>query len=259
LHFGHRAGSASIRAHRGGHPGANIPHAFRALIARIFFGAPVWRSAAATKRGWGLARPPSKPGLALSSTTPSVPAAASRRLVHTRAIRVEAYARTDGLWDLEAELVDTKGGDFQLATGVRKAGDPVHDMRLKVTIDTHLNIVEASADASWVPYPGHCDRIGPDYRKLVGLNLTQDFRRHLRERLGGVHGCTHITELATVLPTAAIQAFAGEVIKTQDASQPAQDEAAAQRKPFQLDRCHALRTDGPTVAQFYPRWYRPSK
>jgi len=181
--------------------------------------------------------------------------AAPRRLVHTRAIRVDAYARSDGLWDVEAELVDTKGGDFKLATGVRKAGDPVHDMWLRVTIDSHLNIVAADAALPWVPYPGHCDRIAPDYRKLVGLNLTQDFRRHLRERFGGVHGCSHLTELAGVLPTAAIQAFAGEVIKTQDASQPAHDESA-QRKPFQLDRCHALRTDGPAVAQFYPRWYR---
>ena len=191
-----------------------------------------------------------------ASSAAAAATASSRRHVHTRSIRVECFARTDGLWDLEAELVDTKGGDFQLATGVRKAGDPVHAMRLRVTIDTHLNILEAGADASWVPYPGHCDRIAPDYRKLVGLNLTQDFRRHVRERLGGIHGCTHITELAGVLPTAAIQAFAGEVIKTQDASQPAHDEAA-QRKPFQLDRCHALRSDGPAVAQFYPRWYRP--
>jgi hypothetical protein len=199
------------------------------------------------------------PDRALPSTTPPVTAPASRRLVHTRAIRVDAFARSDGLWDIEAELVDTKGGDFQLATGVRKAGDPVHDMRLRVTIDTHLNIVDASAESPWVPYPGHCDQIGPDYRKLVGLNLTQDFRRHVRERLGGVLGCTHITELAGLLPTAAIQAFAGEVIKTQDASQPVHDEVAAQRKPFQLDRCHALRSDGPAVAQFYPRWYRTHK
>jgi len=26
------------------------------------------------------------------------------------------------------------------------------------------------------------------------------------------------------------------------------------QKPFQLDKCHALRTDGGAVAQFYPRW-----
>jgi hypothetical protein len=183
--------------------------------------------------------------------------ATGRRPVHTRSIRVDAFARDDGLWDLEAELVDTKARDFPLATGLRRAGDPVHHMRLTVTIDTHLNIVAAGAVASWVPYPGHCDAIGPDYRKLVGLNLTQDFRRHLRERLGGVRGCTHVTELAGVLPTAAIQAFAGEVYQTRDAAQqPSGEPAAAERKPFQLDRCHALRTDGPAVAQFYPRWYR---
>lgn len=181
-----------------------------------------------------------------------------RRHVHTRSIRVDAYARDDGLWDLEAELVDTKSRDFALATGLRKAGDPVHEMRLRLTIDAHLNVVSAAATLDWVPYPGHCDAIGPDYGKLVGLNLTQDFRRNVRERLGGARGCTHLTELVGVLPTAAIQAFAGEVFKTRDSSQAAAEPAEHERKPFQLDRCHALRSDGAAVAQFYPRWYRPA-
>ena len=46
----------------------------------------------------------------------------NRRHVHTRSIKVDAYARDDGLWDLEAELVDTKSRDFPLATGLRAAG-----------------------------------------------------------------------------------------------------------------------------------------
>lgn len=189
-----------------------------------------------------------------STPLPSTPPV-SRRHVHTRAIRVDAFARSDGLWDIEAQLVDTKGRDFPLATGLRRTGDPVHDMRLRVTIDTHLNVLDASAESPWVPYPGHCDQIGPDYRKLIGLNLSQDFRRHVRERLGGPRGCTHMTELASALPTAAIQAFAGEVIKVQDGAEPESPEDAA-RRPFQIDRCHALRSDGPAVARFYPRWYR---
>jgi hypothetical protein len=64
-----------------------------------------------------------------------------------------------------------------------------------------------------------------------------------------------MTELASALPTAAIQAFAGEVIKVQDGAEPESPEDAA-RRPFQIDRCHALRSDGPAVARFYPRWYR---
>jgi hypothetical protein len=29
--------------------------------------------------------------------------------------------------------------------------------------------------------------------------------------------------------------------------------------PWQLDRCHALRTDGPAVAMFYPLWHQPKR
>lgn len=179
--------------------------------------------------------------------------APGRRHVHRRRIQVDAYARDDGLWDLEAELVDTKSRDFELATGVRAAGDPVHDMRLTVTIDTALNVVAARAESLRVPYSGECDRIGPAYEKLVGLNLRDNFRRRALDRLGGTQGCTHLTELAAVLPTAAIQAFAGEVFRSHSSAEAAAGET---KMPFQLDRCHALRLDGPAVARYYPRWYR---
>lgn len=175
----------------------------------------------------------------------------TRRHVHTRSIRVDAYAREDGLWDLEANLTDTKSRDFKLATGIRPLGQPVHDLVLTVTIDTQCNVVAAEAQALSVPYPGHCGAIGPEYSKLVGLNLLHDFRKQALARLGGIQGCTHLTELANVLPTVAIQAFAGEVFKSHESA-----EQQADTKPMQLDRCHALRTDGPAVAQFYPRWYR---
>ncbi len=175
----------------------------------------------------------------------------NRRHVHTRSITVEAYARDDGLWDLEAVLTDTKTRDFKLATGIRPAGAPVHDMLLTVTIDTQLNVIAAEAHSRSVPYPEHCGAIAPDYSKLVGLNLLQNFRKLALARLGGIKGCTHLTELATVLPTAAIQAFAGEVFRSHESARES-DES----KPWQLDRCHALRTDGPAVAQFYPRWHR---
>ncbi len=53
-----------------------------------------------------------------------------------------------------------------------------------------------------------------------------------------------------MLPTAAIQAFAGDVFNTRDgAGGDGQD-----TQPFQLDRCQALRTDGAAVARYYPRW-----
>ncbi|MBU6436266.1 MAG: DUF2889 domain-containing protein [Betaproteobacteria bacterium] len=174
----------------------------------------------------------------------------ARTLKHTRTVRIDVYARADGLWDAEAHITDVKTRDATLAGEVRKAGDPVHDMTLTVTVDTQFNVVAAQARTDAMPYPGLCTDYGNAYDALVGLNLLQGFHKNVRDRLGGVRGCTHITELAQVLPTAVVQAFAGEVLNTRE--QPAG--APAAQRPFQIDRCHALRSDGEAVARFYPQW-----
>lgn len=177
---------------------------------------------------------------------PLSPPTHPRRKVHLREIRVEGYRRDDGLLELDACLRDTKAVDYALASGVRKAGDPVHEMRVRVTIDAAFNIVDAEACSDWVPYPGGCDTIGPAYRKLIGLNLVRGFRRTVGEMFADVRGCSHLTELLLSLPTAAIQTFATFQ----------RDNAETLEKPFQLDRCHALETSSETVRQFYPRWHR---
>jgi hypothetical protein len=172
-----------------------------------------------------------------------------RELVHTRRVRYEGYKRADGLWDIEAHLTDVKNHDFTLKTGVRRAGLPVHDMTVRVTIDRKFNVVDAIAVSDAVPYPGGCEAIAPAYHKLVGLNLVKKFRDGVRERLGGVQGCTHISEMLAGLPTAAIQSFAGEM----------REDRPAGRKPFQLDHCHAMDTTGETVMKWYPQWYLPKE
>jgi hypothetical protein len=172
---------------------------------------------------------------------------ASRKLRHTRAITVEAFARDDGLWDLDACIRDIKTHDIDLPSGHRPGGLPVHDLKLRITIDHEMVITNAEASSDAVPYPGYCDTIAPAYKELVGLSLLKHFRLHLKDRLSGVLGCTHLTELAQVLPTAAIQAFADDAMENRAAAHPAE-------RPYELDRCHALRTDGPAVARYYPRW-----
>lgn len=174
-------------------------------------------------------------------TLPTVP----RERLHCRAVTYDCFKREDGLFDIEAHLVDTKDHDFALLTGVRPAGIPVHDMWARVTIDAGFTIVDIEVVTDSMPYPGACDRIAPEYRKLLGANLVSGFRRHLHDLLGGVKGCTHVTEMLSNLPTAAIQMFAG--LRRED---------EGQGKPFQLDRCHVLETTSDTVRRYYPRWHK---
>ena len=166
-----------------------------------------------------------------------------REPLHTRSIELRGYKRADGLYDIEGRLTDTKPYDFKLAAGIRPAGAPVHDMWLRITVDRQLKIVDAQAAMDAVPYEGDCNRIAPDYRKLIGLAIRPGYLQRVKELLGGVRGCTHVTELASMLATAAFQTMAGQRLQDPD------------RKPFQLDRCHALALDSPVVGRYYPQWY----
>ena len=172
-----------------------------------------------------------------------------RELTHTRRVRYEGYKRRDGLFDIEAHLSDAKNHDYHLMTGIRRAGQPIHDMWLRITIDRSFTILDAVATLEAVPYPGGCETIAPAYKKLIGLNLIRNFRKKTKEQLGSVQGCTHLTEMLAGLPTAAIQTFAGEM----------KEEREDGSKPFQIDQCHSLESTSETVRKWYPKWYRGGK
>jgi hypothetical protein len=158
----------------------------------------------------------------------------------------ECFRRDDGLFEIEGRLVDVKDHDYALLTGLRAAGDPVHDMWVRVTVGSDYLIRALEVKTDEMPYPGACDRIERAYGKLVGASLLHGFRKSLYDAMGGIRGCSHVTELLAQLPTAAIQMFAG-------LRREIEDEGA---KPFQLDRCHALETTTDTVRRYYPQWYR---
>jgi hypothetical protein len=177
---------------------------------------------------------------------PLPPPEVPRKPLHTRSIRVQGYARDDGLWDLEAELIDVKGYDFAKQPGeILRAGEPVHHMHLRITIDAQYTIVAAQAVYDAAPYGDHCTSIDAAYQDLVGMNLLKGFRHQVKARFGRVAGCTHMTELSLVLPTAAVQSMAGRRRENPDPD----------KRPFQLDGCHALSTEGPVVLKHYPKWY----
>jgi hypothetical protein len=178
---------------------------------------------------------------------PLPPPSATRTRIHKRAITVEGYRRDDGWFDIEAHLVDAKDQDFKVASGLRPAGAPVHDMRVRITIDQALVIREVEAVSDAMPYAGECSRITPEYKKLVGMKIEAGFRLRVLNLMGGVKGCTHLTEIVCVMASGAIQTLAGQLPSWHD----------PEKRPFQINGCHALVDSGEAVRTYYPRWYRP--
>jgi hypothetical protein len=161
---------------------------------------------------------------------------------------VDSYARDDGLWDLEAELIDVKSYDYTRAgRTIHPAGKPVHHMHLRITIDDAFAITAVAAAYDAAPYNEHCSSVAPNYQDLIGMNLLRKFRDAVKDRFGRAEGCTHMTELAYVLPTVAIQSMSSKRRK--------ESQGPGRKRPFQIDGCHALQADGQVVKEFYPEWY----
>jgi hypothetical protein len=175
---------------------------------------------------------------------------APRRAMHARRIVCEGYRRDDGLWDIEARLIDTKAyATREPERGLRAAGDPVHDMLVRLTLDDAMIVraIEVSMPAH--PY-GACLGAQPAFQSLVGCSVGPGWRKAVQARVGGVAGCTHLRELLFPMATVAFQTMQGWPEDKGD-DQPVRLNGEPGRV---LDGCRAWDARGPMVATLYPAW-----
>ena len=183
--------------------------------------------------------------------------AAPRKHLHTRNVECRGYLREDGLWDIEGHIVDTKTYPFHNRhRGEVQAGEPVHDMRLRLTIDDSLRIHEVEAVTDHGPFRT-CPAITANFKRLEGLTIGPGFRRAVRERVGGLQGCTHLVELVGPVATTAFQTMTARS-RAKGTEEGQETEAGTDGKPVRprfLDTCHALASDGPVVKEQWPEFY----
>jgi hypothetical protein len=168
-----------------------------------------------------------------------------RKTSHIRRVTYQGYEREDGLWDMEAELHDSKAHDMPSFRhqGVRLAGDPIHHMWLRVTIDRQLVVhaIEAAMDAHPLQ---DCPQARPALQGMVGACMARGWRQAIAQHLGGVASCTHLREVLFNMATAAFQtlpaAFGGG-----DPDTP----------PRHLGQCTGWDFEGNGVKEYFPQFY----
>lgn len=178
-------------------------------------------------------------------------ASVPRRLLHRRVVQCWGYHRDDGLWDIEGQMVDTKTYPFpnEDRGGAIQAGEPLHDMWIRLTVDDQFCIhgVDVRTDAA--PF-GLCPAIVSRYQQLIGVRIGPGWSLKLRELFGGVQGCTHMTELLGPVATTMFQTVYGQRYDEDDAKL-----AADRPPPPVLNTCHALSSDSAVVKKRWPKVY----
>lgn len=168
---------------------------------------------------------------------------AKRRLRHTRQVSCQGFEREDGLWDIDAHLIDTKDYDIDPEEGGRpvSAGDPIHSMFVRLTIDTGMVVRGIEVSMDHTPYT-QCPSVEAAFQTIVGETIGKGWKQMVRSRLGGVNGCTHIVELLGPIATTAYQSLY-KVLHESTGAVP-------------LNGCHAWADDGKLVKEFYPQFYQ---
>lgn len=175
-----------------------------------------------------------------------------REELHCRRIEMRGYRRSDGLYEVEAHLVDTKGHDFKAACSdeIKPTGTHLHDMWLTLVYDKKMVVHEVRTVTDASPYPT-CPMAGAQLQALVGLSMTSGWNAEVRKRLGRAENCTHLVGLLGPMASTAFQSM--NPVRA-DSPQPVDQNG----RPLKIDSCYAYATSGEVVQRMWPEYYRPA-
>ena len=184
----------------------------------------------------------------------------ARELMHQRDIQVRGYLRADANFDIEASLVDTKTEGFNShGRGWVAPGEPLHQMRVRMTIDSAMVILSCEAVTEQGPFPV-CPGGAASMSRLAGLTIKAGFLKAANHALGGTTGCTHLRELLQQMATVAFQTM-WPVRSRREAAAMAEQPAvvagprAEDGSARMLNTCFAYASSSPVVAQRWPHLY----
>jgi hypothetical protein len=189
-----------------------------------------------------------------------------RELLHSRDIVLRGYRRADGLYDIEAQLTDAKSyGSANRDRGYIAAGEPIHGMWLRLTVDDERRIVACEAASDHTPY-AICPAAAPNFARLAGLQIKPGFLKEAAKRVGGTAGCTHLRELPQQMAPTAYQTIDPARAKREadaagEGDKPGSDKldiriaAKMGGAPAILNTCIAYSTDSPVVQRRWPQLY----
>ena len=178
-----------------------------------------------------------------------LPPSPNRVEIHHRRIDMHGYQRDDGLYEIDARVVDRKTHAVQPpGTGtIVPPGSPVHDMSVRILINSRLDILDIVAVTDSSPY-AVCIEAAPTLARLKGARIGPGWTRFVKDTLGGVASCTHLMELMIPLGTAAYQTLTRERL-----SRP--EPVDERGRPRKVDSCYAYAAHRPVVFARWPEHY----
>ncbi|MES9970560.1 MAG: DUF2889 domain-containing protein [Candidatus Thiodiazotropha sp.] len=156
--------------------------------------------------------------------------------LHRRSINHQTWQHADGSLEIESRLIDTKAYDTHIGFNrPLAAGEPVHDMTIRVQLDPKGVIQDIKVRMDSAPFE-ICPEVTGRFENLRGASMGSGWNEFLSIRFRGTGGCRHLVDLLRGMGTVLFQT-------THDSSW------TSESLESMADSCHAFRRDGPIMVQ----------
>lgn len=178
--------------------------------------------------------------------------AIQREELHCRTIEMRGYRRSDGDYEIEGRVTDTKTRPIQPqgTDAPVPAGVPIHDMSVRLVVDELLVVKDVTAVTHAGPFPD-CPHAAASLAGLKGARIASGWTSRVKSMLGK-ESCTHLVELLIPLATTAYQTLA-------EARFARGDELDATGRPAKIDSCYAYSDERELVRRRWPAFHKPAK
>lgn len=176
----------------------------------------------------------------------------AREELHFRQIQFRGWRRGDGLFEIQANLTDTKPQEFRPPSGLRvvPAGAAIHNLGLTLVFGADMVVRSAQTFISAHPYR-ECPGGGAALQAIVGMKIGSGWSGEVRKRLPSGETCTHLRELLIPLASAALQSM------TSLRSQEDLNVLGPDGRPRKIDSCYAYGASRELVMQRWPAFHVP--
>ncbi len=189
-----------------------------------------------------------------TTTTTTTTNSITREELHHRKLDLRFYKRSDGLYEVVAELTDSKSHPFtlQLRDQPLPPGAPIHHMIMTMVVDEYLTVKDLNAQMKATPF-GVCTGAQNTLSGIIGLQIGPGWTKKVKDILGGSASCTHLMELLGPMATTAFQGMAPQRIQAVDRLEN------EHMRVGKVNSCFAYAQHREVIAQLWPDLYKPKR
>jgi len=168
----------------------------------------------------------------------------AKECAHQRRIEMSTYPVDETHILSRGRFIEERIKPYYKLTGERVEGGPLHNLEILLLVKIPELVIEDVEVITGTLPRGDCYKTDKSLDPVKGLTIKGGFTSKVRELIGGVKGCTHLTHLLCTMAPAVMQGFWAISYQKKHEISDIRVERGFKMADLLKNTCYAWREDG---------------